>query len=62
MHDGAAHVVFGEPNVADFHVLDEMARVHRRDMSRLGSILGVEIFNDRRDGTGIAQNLRLRRG
>jgi hypothetical protein len=40
MHDGAAQVVLRTPKVADFHVIDEMARVHRRDMSRLGSIFG----------------------
>jgi hypothetical protein len=50
MQNSAAHVVLRTPKVADFHILDEMARVHRRDMSRLGSPFGGKVFKGRGNG------------
>ena len=62
MQNGAVQVMLRTPKVADFHVLNEMTRVHRRDPSGLGSIFDGKVFNGRRDGARVAQNLRLRRG
>src|SRR5205807_6576585 len=58
MQNRAAHVVFRTPKVADFHVIDEMAQVHRRDMSGLGSPFGGKVFNGRGNGARVALALR----